>query len=269
MVESDAVGVEEVPSQRVICSRAVKRVPYDRMSYACEVHPDLMGSSGCDSHLEIGVPFISSQYPELGKGAASFAEPGGHSDATHRIASNGFRDPAVFLFYRPMNQRQILLLDRAPGKLLLQAAVREIVASDQQHSAGKAVEPVDDAWPILPRACRKTPEAMEQRVHQGPTVAARPRMDDHARRFIHRNDVRVAVQNFNRNVFRFSVQCRWRLRLDLDRFRSIQQIGGFRRRSVHADLMGFDPLLDARAAEIRQMFLKKNIEAFATVGEPR
>ena len=90
----------------------------------------------------------------------------------------------------------------AGGELLGQFGVGLIVAGHQDHAAGVAVEPVDDARPAQPAGGAQGRPEMEL---QGAGQRARPvspgRMHDHARRLVDHHQVLVLVEDVQRDVF--------------------------------------------------------------------
>ena len=103
----------------------------------------------------------------------------------------------------PDDQGEILLLDRAGLELRRQLRVRQVGAGHQDHAAGVAVEPVDDARPG--RSAAAAQAGAEVKL-QGAGQRARPvparRMHDHARRLVDHHQVLVLVEDLQRDVLR-------------------------------------------------------------------
>ena len=82
------------------------------------------------------------------------------------------------------------------------AAVRAVVLRDDQHARGVLVEPVHDAGPQLAADAGEIPAVVKQRVHERSTRVAGRRMHDQTRGLVDDDQVRVLVQDDERDRLR-------------------------------------------------------------------
>src|SRR5215470_1906852 len=134
------------------------------MAKRCEVHPDLMSSSGIDPEFhkrELAVGRIDSLSDLVMRdGFASSGTAGGHARASHTVAADSGMDSSPFGLHRAMHQRNVRLLDLATGKLGGQFAMHFVVFGDDDQSAGFFIEAMDDSGTQFAADCRKRLEPM-------------------------------------------------------------------------------------------------------------
>jgi UTP--glucose-1-phosphate uridylyltransferase len=106
---------------------------------------------------------------------------------------------------------------------------------------------------------------MQHGIDERAGMNARSRMDHHARGLVDRDHRCVLVQDVERQVLGFRAQRRQLGGIYVDRFRTSQQVRAFGRRAIHADAAGFDPLLQARAAEFGQSLVEIAIQSLAGI----
>jgi hypothetical protein len=92
-------------------------------------------------------------------------------------------------------------------ELARQLLVRRVVLGDDHDAGRPLVQPMDDARPQLSANAAEIGHVMEQRVDERAPVMPRAWMDDHPRRFVDNDDVRVLEQHLQREVL-----CRRRCR---------------------------------------------------------
>ena len=235
------------------------------MADAGKVRADLVRPARLDAHLEVSEAGQAVENAVLGDGRPALRAPGRHPDAPRRVARDGLLDPPLVPFENAVDQRQVDLLYRAAGELRRQAAMRRVGASHQQDSAGEPVQAVDDAGPLLPATRRQRAEMVEQRVHQRARVAAGPGMNHHARGLIHRNHVRVFVEDLDRKVLRIGPQRLERGRLHFDGFPAPQAARRALAGAVHAHAARLAPILQSRPAVFGKLLLQKHVQPLARI----
>ena len=104
---------------------------------------------------------------------------------------------------------------------------------------------------------------MQQRVHERSGVPAGAGMNHHAGGLIDSDYIGVLIEDFDRKVFRLSVEWRRRGGIDLDRLGSAQQIRRLRQPVIDPHTSGLDPFLQTRAAIFGQALVQIEIEPVA------
>src|SRR5712692_4107086 len=125
-----------------------------------------------------------------------------------------------------------------------------VVARHDDQPGCALVEAVDDSGPRLTSGPRPAPAAPQQRVDEGARVMAGRRMHNHARRLVDDHQVRVFVDDLERDRLggRNRDVGRWDLVLDDVPFRNaVRGIGGL---AVDADHVAFDEPRGSRTAEL-------------------
>ena len=136
--------VEEVAVEYAFGS-AVEGVANHRVADAREMHANLMGAAGTNANPQIGKSFVASDYFVIGQGSASCGNSGSHFCAMDGIAGDGRLNTAAIGFDGAVDNGEVDLLNGTAGELLREALMSGIGACDEEHAAGVAVEPVDDA----------------------------------------------------------------------------------------------------------------------------
>ena len=76
-----------------------------------------------------------------------------------------------------------------------------IVLGHHHDTRRAPVEPVHDAWPELTTDAAQVADVVQQRVHQRTCRVAGSRMNHHAGRLVHDDEVGILVENGQRQVF--------------------------------------------------------------------
>ena len=100
-----------------------------------------------------------------------------------------------------LDEREVAALEIVRVKLHLQRHQRRLVLGHDHDARGVLVEPVHDARPPLAAdADERVAAVMQERVDQRARLVRRRRMHDHARRLVDDDEVRVFVDDRERNV---------------------------------------------------------------------
>ncbi len=206
-----------------------------------------------------------SQTP-VGSRFATFAAAGGHSRAPFRVAGDRQLDGARFAGELSVEQGDVDLLHSAFAKILHELFVRGVCERDNDQTGRIFIEPMHN-----PRAKRtaqrrqlfRSAEVMEQRGNQSAGILTGAGMNDHSGRLIDHSDVRVAINNFERDIFRLDADgsCLWNF--DEYFFAELQTMGGLFGDVVDADAAFVDQVLDLIAADVRESRDQITIEAFS------
>ena len=142
------------------------------------------------------------------------------------------------------------------GELL----VRRVVLGDDHQARRAAVEPMDDARPLLAADAAQVVDMVEQGVDERAARVARGRVHDHAGRLVHDDQVVVLVDDRQRE--RFGLRRRVdRLRhVDADLLPGLERAVGLGRASVDLDVAVLDEALDLRTRLLRPDRDEKAIE---------
>jgi hypothetical protein len=164
-----------------------------------------------------------------------------------------------------VNQSRVLLLHGASSELRCQVSQCGVRASNQDHTAGVAVQPMHDSGPILPGGPSQG-ESVQQGVHQGPGVAARAKMHDHAGGLVDGDHGVVLVEHREGYVFGLGPEGRRSGWIHLDALSPTQferRLGG---PSIDAHTPGPDPGLQAGPAELGKCLLEEMVQPAAAGG---
>ena len=119
------------------------------------------------------------------------------------IAPDRFPDRAADQRRRARHEREILLLQRPLRKLLRESAMRLVRLRHENDTRRLAIEPVHDPRPLHAADPAQRPLAVrEQRMHERVLARRRPRVHDHARRLVDREQVLVLENHLERNLHR-------------------------------------------------------------------
>ena len=242
---------------------SVKPVARDGVPDARQVHADLVCPAGADPHFEQGKAAEAAQHAVFAPGGPAARQPRRHPGAADRVTRDGLLDAPGFAPDVPVDQREVDLLDLALGELPREIAMGGVIPGYQQDPAGKAVEPVHDAGPQFAGGGRERPEMMQERIDQRPGEHARARMDHHSGRLVHGDHIGVLIKYAEGNLFRFGAQRGRSGRVDVDGIARAGDVRGTPRLAVYAHAARPDPVLDTRAAELRQLLLQDPIQALA------
>lgn len=132
---------------------------------AGEMDANLMRASSADAGFEIAEARKLLEKTVLGDGAASGGESGGHAGAAQRVAGDVGGDSALVMFHASMGEGQVDLFDFAVVKLRGERLMSLIGASDNEHTAGLAIDAMNDAGTQIAIQSGESFEVMEQRVH--------------------------------------------------------------------------------------------------------
>jgi hypothetical protein len=269
LVKYDAVGVEEIAVERGFVAdfggSAVEAVAYDGMADARQMHADLVGAAGAYADLKQREAVEAPQHVIFAPGGAALGETGGHAHTLAGIAGNWFFDAAAILLHYAVDQGEISLLHLAIGELFGEAPMRDVVLGYQEDAAGVAVEAVNDAGPQFAGVAGESAEAMQERVHQRAGMDACPGMYDHAGGLIDGHDVRIFVEDGERDLLRCGMERGWIGWLDVN---DIRQPDGIRRTGgvpVNEHVPLLDPSLHTGAADLGKALVHRMIQPFARI----
>ena len=177
------------------------------------------------------------------------AAPGAHRHplAIGRMAPDGALDvPRVVARHAP-NQRVVDALDAVVLELRRERHVGRVVLGGHQHTGGSAIEPVHDAGTQHAADAGQVGTVVEQRVHQRTARVSGRRVDHQAGRLVDDDQVRVLVQDDERDRFGSRGERRGFGRIDGD----LRSRGDPLRRAgaaaIDRDAPRFDPALRLRA----------------------
>lgn len=168
-------------------------------------------------------------------------------------------DRAALLRGRAPGERRIgprqLAVAAMRGELRRKPLMRAVRLRDDHQSARLLVQPVDDARPPLAADARQRRPAMrDKRVHQRHVRVAGRGMDDEPRRLHHDDQLRVLVDDIERDRLARGARRRGRRHRHFDALAGLHAVGGVRRRArprlAHQRHAAFlDQLLHARARQ--------------------
>ncbi len=193
------MSVQELAAQAEVTRHAVDPVARHREADRGEVHADLMRAPGLQAHLEERPPGQRLPQLEPGDGVPRRRRVERVARAVAPVATDGCFDPPRAGAGLPDDERQVTTFHVAPPHGVLQEAVGLLRAGHQHQARGIAVETVDDTGPAglpTPRAERQQP------VHQRALPCRPGRMDDHAGRLVHHEQVLVLVDDCDLQFFR-------------------------------------------------------------------
>ena len=181
---------------------AVGRVADDRMADGAQVHADLMGAAGRDRHLQQRHALEVARPRDARHRAPRAARAGRHLLPLLRIAADRRVDPLARPGPRPRRARRIPSRPRdrgtaatAPGapRSFLATTIRpDVPRSSRCTMPGPQL--AADAAQIL--------DVVQQRVDERAAGCARRRVDDHPRRLVEHDDVRILVDDAERQRLR-------------------------------------------------------------------
>ena len=205
MVERERGGVQELPLEAEVAGDAVDGVAADRQLDRREVDADLVRPARLEPHVEQRAR--AEQLRDL--------EPRDRLARRRRVERvprcGRCRSRPIGASIRPRprprrarDEREVAALDLAPADRLLQPACASSERATTSRPGGVAVEPVDDARPVVVSAGRVE---LEQPVHERPGRRPGARVDDETGRLV--DDEQVLVLPGDVEVHR--------LRRELDR----------------------------------------------------
>src|SRR5438552_11247460 len=136
----------------------------------------------------------------------------GHLDAVVRMASDLALDVVAVPVDDASGDGRVFLEDLAMLKLVAQVAVGELVLGNEDDAARVAVEPVDDAWPVVAVQTAELAEVELQSVDERAAPVSLGRVDDHVGRLVDDGEVFILVENLERNILghgQFVGRFRW------------------------------------------------------------
>src|SRR5688572_17277815 len=243
---------------------AVHRVADDRVADRAQVHADLVRAAGRDGDLQQRDPLQVAGGGDARHGVPRAPRPRGHLLTVAWIAPDGLVDPAPRLHDAP-DERDVLLLHLAIVELARELLVRAIVLGDDHEPGRAAVEAVDDPRPQFPADPAEVRDVVQQGVHERAAVMSRGGMDDHPRGLVEHHQVRILVNDAERQ--RLRERRRGGRRRNLDRERLPRADGRARAKLFpgSADDAVFDQSLDLGPREVRYQGGQEVVEAEAVV----
>ena len=244
---------------------AVERIADNRVADGAEVHANLMRAPGVNGNVrerERGIDLEGSDDARDGLSTSSRAIR--HPLSVVRVASNWVFDTAPCHHHTP-DQRHVLLLDLAILELTGKLLVRRVVLGYHHQPRGAAIQSMHDARASLAADATQIVDMMEQRIHQRPGLVSSGGMHDHAGGLVDDDDVRVLIDDRERQVFR-----RW-LRIDQlrqgdgDRATGLDAEVRLRRTAVNMDEPFVDEPLQLRPGLTGELRNEEAIEALPVV----
>ena len=163
----------------------------------------------------------------------------------------------------PPDQRAVLFLHFPLRKLTRQRLVCVVVLRDHHQPRGALVEPVHDAGSQLAADAAEILDAMQQRIDQRARVVPGGRVHDHAGRFVHDDQIRILVDDRQRDVFGDGGRRRRLGNVDGDAIAGLDGQIGFRGAPGHRDLPLLDQPLNLRTRLARDEARQISVEPFA------
>ena len=181
-------------------ARRVDRVAEDRVQRVREVDAELVGAPRLGVQLQDRRVREPPQHLPAGERGPGIA--GAHGDllAVFRVAADGGVPGPLVLLQDPPGDGEVGLFDLPPGELLGERAVGAVVLGHEDHPGGALVEAVDDAGPHHAADAGEVGDRGQQRVHERPPRVPGSRVHDHARGLVHGDEIRVLVQDLDRDI---------------------------------------------------------------------
>jgi hypothetical protein len=266
--ETDAPGMqEEALEVRGGRRSAVQLIAVHRMPDARQMHADLVGAASANTHFQIRESGPAPQNFVVGYGGAPGRIPSRHARAVDIVARDRGGDAAGIGRDRAVDEGQINFFGRAGGELSGQVAMSGVGFGHQQHAAGFAIQPVDDAGTQFSAQLREILKAMNQPVYQRSFPASRACMHDESRGLVDGHQIVILIEDIDGQVFGFRGERLELQRIDQDLFRTEQRKRRLRfQPAVDSNTPLPDPVLKPRPAIGRKVLLQIMIEPFAGVG---
>ncbi|MBV9488176.1 MAG: hypothetical protein JO069_00435 [Verrucomicrobia bacterium] len=183
--------------QRAVESRVVSpvdRISAQRVAKVLQMNADLVRSPG----PELAVDQAAHGQP-LSEGKRRPGGPAarrdGHLLALYRVAADRGRAIDRRSFKHAAADPEVPFDHLAPGKLAAQLKVNRIGLRDHQTAGGVFVQPVHDARSRLAAHPAQWPRPSQQSVDERARREARSRVNRHARRLVHHQQVLILVDD--------------------------------------------------------------------------
>ena len=122
------------------------------------------------------------------------------------MPANRRLDRSAWPFQRPGNKREVNFLHFTLRKLAGEMLVGRVIFRDHETAARFFVEAMDDAGTLLAANPGEARAMMQQRVHEGVRLIARPGMNDQSGGLVEDEQIVVLEKNLERNFFRLRLR---------------------------------------------------------------
>ena len=255
--------------------RPIERVAHDGMPQRSQMHPDLVSPPGIDPQFEQRELSVLRINPLLHGVVRDRFSPAGtlgsHAGPPHPVAADAAADRSPILLDPPVHQRNICFLDYPPCELSRQLAMGFVIFGDHDQPACGLVQTVHNSWSQLPTHTRELPEAMQQRIHQRPTIAlvlggTRASMHHHPSSLVHHRQIVVLVNDVQRDFLSHRPQrSRFHLAENRNPFSSSQAQRSFRRIIIDQNFLFVDQLLDASTTGVDNLADQELVQPLARI----
>jgi hypothetical protein len=258
VVEGQPPGVESLPREVAAggavariregapLAPRVDRIADDGVADVGHVDPDLVGAAGYRAALDEGGPGEAFDDPVEGAGLPP-ARDHRHLLALRRVASDRPLDDAAPSCRKAKTDCEVALLDLAPPEGDRQSEVGALRLRHHHQPGRVLVEPVHDPGALDAADRGQILAVAEEGVDQGPGGVARRRVDDEAGRLVEDQELRVFVEDDERNVLGEEVELLRRRLVDLDAIADRDLGSGLARLAVEQDMAVVDEAADAGA----------------------
>jgi len=200
MAESQPVRVQHRPCRVTRLPSSVHGVAGDGMAQRRQVQPDLVSPAGFQIALDECM--AAAALDRLDPGASwSATLHDRHAQAIAWVAADGPLDHLLDREPTPHNC-QVGAGQGAVCQLRCERSMSLVRASSQDQARSPFVQTVHDTRPGGAADGRPRTSEAEKCVSQGSGIMAGRRVDDHARRLVHDDQVRVVIYDRQRNSLR-------------------------------------------------------------------
>jgi len=183
----------------------VEDVADKRTADCLHVNPDLVRAAGMQAALDQRAPFAAPKDAIIGDRASSVSDCG-HAGSVGFVSADREIDRAAFSGRRSEAESEINFLHAPFFECFIKTLLSQPVSRYDHQPGGCRVEPVDDAGTFDSVQVAKLRKSEEQPVNQRPAPVSRRGVYDKPSRFVHDDDVSVAVYCLEGDVFRLELE---------------------------------------------------------------
>ena len=185
----------------------------------------------------------------------------GHFDAVVGVVADAAFDVIAVAVEDAGRYSDVLFEDFPHLKLHTEIAVRRVLLGDDDDAAGVAVEPVDDAGPVVAVEVAELGEVETQGVDQRAGPVALGRMHHHVGRLVHDRQIIVLIEDIERDVLRHRRRMGRLRRRDADLVAVTDAVAGLGRLAVDRHAGRFNDALHDGAAQVGKQAGEVLVEA--------
>ncbi len=270
MLQAENVGMQRLPFKASEClpctiieprslgfeAGSVSVVTQKRMADMREMNPDLVSTTGLETECKeardrVAGRAVGLDQPPARDGAPAVA-PHAHPFPGVRVTPDRGIDGTDRLVRQAPDEAEVFALERTGaaviGELCRERPMSGFGLGDDQQARRVLVEPMHNAGPAHSPDSRKVVTAMgDERVDKRAGPVAGSRMDDEACRLVDHDQIRILVDDLERNGFRRWCRVFGRRHVDREHRARVDALTGIADgAAVNLDLAGENERFDAR-----------------------